>query len=89
MAASVLTDTPPSDSQLPAFNLNVAMSLKSALQLRRLSKFVLAVPLIACCSNWAVASSTVTSNVGSGSLDDWLALGLAMLAALYCVQKRE
>jgi hypothetical protein len=45
--------------------------------------------LVAGCSNWATAASTATLHVGSGSIDDWLAIGLAMLAALYCVQKRE
>lgn len=65
------------------------MSPKSVLPLRRLSKFLLLTVLVAGCSNWATAASTATLHVGSGSIDDWLAIGLAMLAALYCVQKRE
>jgi hypothetical protein len=62
---------------------------KSVIPLRRLNKFVLLVVFFTSCSNWAAAASTAANNVGGGSLDDWLALGLAALAALYCVQKRE
>jgi hypothetical protein len=47
-----------------------------------------AVLLFAVLANGA-AAATVQPTIGAGSLDDWLALGLAMLAALYCVQKRE
>jgi hypothetical protein len=65
------------------------MSLKSVTPLSRLTKFVLIAVLVTGCSNWAAAASTTTTNMGSGTLDDWLAIGLAMLAALYCVQKRE
>ena len=54
----------------------------------RLSKLLLAVFLALLSANWASAA-TCAAQAGSGSLDDWLALGLAMLAALYCVQKRE
>lgn len=52
-----------------------------------LSRFVLAAFFVFFTANWASAATAVQA--GSGSLDDWLALGLAMLAALYCVQKRE
>ena len=62
---------------------------KSVLPLRRLEKFILVTMLLTGCSNWAAAASTVATKVGGGSLDDWLAIGLAGLAALYCVQKRE
>ena len=65
------------------------MPLKSVTPLRRLTKFVFITVLVASCSNWAAAASTIASSSGSGSMDDWLAIGLAMLAALYCVQKRE
>ena len=65
------------------------MSPKPAPQLRSLAKIVFATLLLASCSNWAAAAPAVASPLGSGSMDDWLALGLAALAALYCVQKRE
>jgi hypothetical protein len=65
------------------------MPLQPVIPFRRLSKFVLVLALFTSCSNWAAASSIANTHVGSGSMDDWLALGLAMLAALYCVQKRE
>jgi carbohydrate-selective porin OprB len=56
--------------------------------LRKLSSPLLAVLLYVFCANSAAAATT-QSAIGAGSLDDWLALGLALLAALYCVQKRE
>jgi hypothetical protein len=65
------------------------MPFKSVIPLRRLNKLLLVTLLFTSCANWSVASSTAATYIGSGSLDDWLALGLAMLAALYCVQKRE
>jgi len=61
----------------------------SVIPLRRLSKFVPLAVLFTSCTNWVAAASTTSNNVGGGSMDDWLALGLAALAALYCVQKRE
>jgi hypothetical protein len=64
------------------------MPLQPVNTFRKLSKFTSAVVLFLCCSNWAAAAASPTI-VGGGSLDDWLALGLAALAALYCVQKRE
>ena len=64
------------------------MPLKSVIPLRRLKKILLVTVLVTSCTNWA-AASTAASYVGSGSLDDWLAIGLAALAALFCVQKRE
>ena len=64
------------------------MPLQPVTSFRKASKLTLAIALSLCCSNWAAAATTVTT-VGSGTMDDWLALGLAMLAALYCVQKRE
>lgn len=64
------------------------MPLQPASLFRKLNKFTLVALFFMCCSNWAAAASAV-GMIGSGSLDDWLALGLAMLAALYCVQKRE
>jgi hypothetical protein len=65
------------------------MPFKSVIPLRRLNKFVLLAVLVTGCSNWVAAASTTPSHIGSGTMDDWLAIGLAMLAALYCVQKRE
>ena len=62
---------------------------KSVIPLRRLNKLLVLVALFASCSNWAAAASTNVSYFGAGSLDDWLAIGLAALAALFCVQKRE
>jgi hypothetical protein len=62
---------------------------KSALPLRRLNKLLLVTALFASCANWSVAASSTVAYVGSGSLDDWLAIGLAALAALFCVQRRE
>lgn len=64
------------------------MSLQPLSSLRKLSSLLLAIFLFALLSNGAVAA-TVLPTVGAGTLDDWLALGLAMLAALYCVQKKE
>lgn len=64
------------------------MSLQPLSFLRKLKHPLLAVLLFALCATGASAA-TPTSSFGAGSLDDWLALGLAMLAALYCVQKRE
>jgi len=64
------------------------MPLQPVTSFRKLSKLTSAAVFFLCCSNWAAAATTAT-NVGGGSMDDWLALGLAMLAALYCVQKRE
>jgi len=65
------------------------MPLKPFLPLPRLSKIVLFLALFTSCSTWLAASPAVATHVGAGSLDDWLAIGLALLAALYCVQKRE
>ncbi|MBK9991221.1 MAG: hypothetical protein IPP19_10940 [Verrucomicrobia bacterium] len=62
------------------------MPLQPVTSFSKLSKLTSAVVFFLCCSNWAAAAPTA---VGGGSMDDWLALGLAMLAALYCVQKRE
>jgi hypothetical protein len=64
------------------------MSLQPVTSFRLIRKLTLTVAFFLCCSNWAAAATTAPT-VGSGTLDDWLALGLAMLAALYCVQKRE
>jgi len=66
------------------------MSPKSVSPLRRLTKFLIVAVLVTGCSNWAAAASANAANYfGAGSLDDWLAIGLAALAALFCVQKRE
>jgi len=62
---------------------------KSVIPLRRLNKFLLVTVLFTGCSNWVAAASTSSNYFGAGSLDDWLAIGLAALAALFCVQKRE
>lgn len=67
---------------------NVAMPPQKSSSTFKLSKLPLAAALFVLNANWA-AAATSTPTAGSGSLDDWLALGLAMLAALYCVQKRE
>ncbi len=64
------------------------MSVLSGTQIRRLTKLCLGIVFFLGCSNGATAAVAVNP-VGSGSIDEWLALGLAMLAALYCVQKRE
>ncbi|MFT3868045.1 MAG: hypothetical protein QM715_06055 [Nibricoccus sp.] len=64
------------------------MPLQPVSSFRKLSRLLSAVLLFALLTNGAVAA-TVQPTFGAGSLDDWLALGLAMLAALYCVQKRE
>lgn len=64
------------------------MSPQLVSPLRKLSRLLPAVLLFAVLTNGAAAATAPTS-IGAGSLDDWLALGLAMLAALYCVQKRE
>ncbi len=65
------------------------MHPKSVIPLRRLKKFLLVTVLFTSCSNWVVAASPSSTYFGAGSLDDWLAIGLAALAALFCVQKRE
>lgn len=64
------------------------MPLQPISLLRKASKLLPALLVFVLFASNAAASS-VESSVGAGSLDDWLALGLAMLAALYCVQKRE
>jgi len=64
------------------------MPLQPVSSLQKLSRLLSAVLLFAVLANGAAAASA-PSPIGAGSLDDWLALGLAMLAALYCVQKRE
>ncbi|MFT3781304.1 MAG: hypothetical protein QM790_04750 [Nibricoccus sp.] len=64
------------------------MPLQLVTVLRLLRRFAFAAVFFAIFANGASAS-TRPGAIGSGSLDDWLALGLAMLAALYCVQKRE
>ncbi len=62
---------------------------KSVIPFRRLKKLFLVTVLFTSCSNWMMAASTSSTYFGAGSLDDWLAIGLAALAALFCVQKRE
>lgn len=64
------------------------MPLQPVSQIRKLSRSLFAVLLFALLANGAAAATTQPT-IGAGTLDDWLALGLAMLAALYCVQKRE
>jgi hypothetical protein len=68
--------------------------LRSVFQFRRLvcllavvvSSTVAATPTMAAAS---VVSSTAVGQFLAGSLDDWLALGMALLAALFCIQKKE
>jgi len=65
------------------------MSPKFARIISRLKKPFFVITLFACFSNGAAAATISSSSyVGSGSLDEWLAIGLAALAGLYCVQKR-
>jgi hypothetical protein len=68
--------------------------LWSVLQFRRLLCLLAVVLSTVVLPASTMASTTVFSNsaVGrfvAGSLDDWLALGMALLAALFCMQKRE
>ncbi len=55
---------------------------------KKVCRALLVTLLFALFSNGASAASP-QAMIGAGSVDDWLALGLAMLAALYCVQKKE